>query len=290
MTSADPEALRPFIPAGGAARVLITSDAAVGGGPGDGIPVDVFSAEEALAFLAGRTGLDDEAGAAAVAAELGHLPLALAQAARGDHAGSARGTGHTWSGCSAMPAEEYLTRRTGSRTRTASREAVLLSLAGGPGGRSRRDVRPGHGRSSRCCRRPGSAGTCCMPPGRRACWPAAGIGSTAALVDQALERLADRSLLTFSLDGQTVIMHRLVAQVVRNGLASRERLMAVCRAAASVLEAHAQALAGSQDRPAVRDIPEQVAALLDNAAGLAGRPMRSWPELCCGSGSSRCIT
>ena len=43
----------------------------------------------------------------------------------------------------------------------------------------------------------------------------------AALVDQVLEWLSDRSLLTFSLDGQTVMMHRLVAQVIRDGLARR---------------------------------------------------------------------
>ena len=78
-----------------------------------------------------------------------------------------------------------------------------------------------------------------------------------------------RSLLTFSLDGQTVIAHRLVMRVVRDGLSRRGRLAAVCRAAASVLDARAEALAGSQDRPAVRDIPEQVTALRENAAGLA---------------------
>ena len=33
--------------------------------------------------------------------------------------------------------------------------------------------------------------------------------------------LAERSLLTFSLDGRTVIAHRLVTQVVREGLARR---------------------------------------------------------------------
>ena len=43
----------------------------------------------------------------------------------------------------------------------------------------------------------------------------------AGLVDRVLEWLSGRSLLTFSLDGQTVIMHRLVARVIRNGLARR---------------------------------------------------------------------
>jgi hypothetical protein len=72
------------------------------------------------------------------------------------------------------------------------------------------------------------------------------------------------------LDGQAVIVHRLVTQVVRYGVIRRERLMAACRAAASALEARARALVGSQDRPAVRDILERVAALLESAAGLTG--------------------
>ena len=70
-------------------------------------------------------------------------------------------------------------------------------------------------------------------------------------MDRVLEWLSDRSLLTFSLDGQTVMMHRLVAQVVRDGLARRRRLGAVCWVAASVLDAHAIArcwVAGSSGR------------------------------------------
>ena len=43
----DPDALRPFLPAGGAARVLITSHRESDLGPN--VPVDVFSEEEALA-------------------------------------------------------------------------------------------------------------------------------------------------------------------------------------------------------------------------------------------------
>ena len=64
----------------------------------------------------------------------------------------------------------------------------------------------------------------------------------AAMVDQALARLNERSLLSFSLDGQTVSVHCLVAQVVRGGLARRGRLATACRAAASALEASAEAL------------------------------------------------
>ena len=76
----------------GAARVLITGAREPMAELGASVPVDVFSAEEALALLDGRTGLADEAGASAVAAELGHLPLALDQAAAviaGQHLGYA---------------------------------------------------------------------------------------------------------------------------------------------------------------------------------------------------------
>ena len=59
--------------------------------------------------------------------------------------------------------------------------------------------------------------------GQRARWPGAGTGWLRNLVDRALARLAERSLLTFSLDGQTVIAHRLVMQVVRDGLARQGR-------------------------------------------------------------------
>ena len=41
----------------------------------------MFTEEEALAFLAERTGLDDAAGARELALELGFLPLGLAQSA-----------------------------------------------------------------------------------------------------------------------------------------------------------------------------------------------------------------
>ena len=94
----DPEVLRPFVPADGTARVLITSTRQPAANLGSAVPVDVFSAAEASAFLAGRTGLDDEAGAAEVAAALGHLPLALALAAP-VIAGQRLGTRGIWTGC-----------------------------------------------------------------------------------------------------------------------------------------------------------------------------------------------
>ena len=68
---ADPEVLSPFVPADGTAQVLIVSTRHTAPNTA-AIAADVFGADEALSFLTRRTGLDDDAGAAEVAAVLGH--------------------------------------------------------------------------------------------------------------------------------------------------------------------------------------------------------------------------
>ena len=58
----DRDVLRPVVPADGGAHVLITSERPSLADLGQSIPVGVFTAGQALAFLAERTGLaDDEA-------------------------------------------------------------------------------------------------------------------------------------------------------------------------------------------------------------------------------------
>ena len=263
----DPDALQPFIPVGGEARVLITSARQSAASLGAAVPVDAFSPDEALAFLTKLTGLDDDAGAAVLAAELGHLPLPLA------HAAAVIGAEHLAYGAyldrlRALPVREYLSREDRQAYPPNVAEAVLLSL----------ESALATDRSGMCTRMmqiiavlsaAGIHRDSCMPPGRGVL--ASGRHRVAAaLVDRTLAQLAERSLLTFSLDGQTIIAHRLVTRVVRDGLARQKWLTAVCRAAASVLEAHSRALAVAQNRPAVRAIPEQVMALLDSTAGAAG--------------------
>ena len=264
---ADPEALRPFVPADGTAQVLITSTRQPTANLATAVPVDVFSADEALSFLTGRTGLDDEAGAAAVAAVLGHLPLALALAApviRGQRHGYARYLDRLQT----IPTEVFLTGDDGQPYPHGVARAVPLSLAA---------IRAAD-KTGMCTRvieimavlsAAGVRRELLHVVGRAGVLASGGHRVEAALVDRVLEWLSDRSLLTFSLDGQTVMMHRLVAQVVRDGLVRRRRLGAVCWVAASVLEAQAIAVVGSQDRPAVRGIPQQVTALLDHTAELA---------------------
>jgi RNA polymerase sigma factor (sigma-70 family) len=264
----DPELLRAFLPAHGMARVLITTTRQSGTNLGSAVPVKTFSAAETLAFLAGRTGLDDEVGAAEVAAVLGHLPLALALAApviRGLHHGYTSYLDRLRT----IPIHESLLGDDGQPYPHDVVRAVLLSLAAvraaDQTGMFTRVIQIMSVLSAAGVRR-----ELLHVAGRAGVLASRGRRVEAALVDRVLERLTDRSLLTLGLDGQTVVMHRLVAQVTRDELLRRRRLGAVCRVAASVLEAHASRVAGSQDRPGVRGIPQQVTALLHNAGELAG--------------------
>ena len=264
----DPDVVRPFVVADGAARVLITSTRQPVPDLGTTVPVDGFSEEEALAFLGERTGLADADGAALVAAEMGCLPLALAQVTSviaGRHL-DYRTYLHR---LSALRAEEYLTQEEQQPYLRRAAESVLLSLeairADDPAGLCVRVLEIMAVLSAAGVRREllQAAGQSGVLARRR-------LRSrvNAALVDRALARLAERSLLTFSLDGQTVIAHSLVMRVLRERLARQGRLAKVCRAAASVLDARAETLAGSPDRAAVRDVTEQATALRKNAARL----------------------
>jgi tetratricopeptide (TPR) repeat protein len=233
----DLEMLRPFLPTAGVARVLITGAGEPVAELGTRVLVNVFSAEEAMALLVGRTGLSDPAGAAAVAAELRYLPLALDQAAA-VITGQQLHYAAYLARLRALPVEDYLLRETDGTQNPYPKgvaEAVLLNLQAAvtadplgvcdalmqitamlsPAAVSREFLRAA-----------GQAGTL-LGGGRRVAAP---------MVDQALERLGKRSLLDFSLGGQAVRVHCLVARVVRDGLARQGHLAAACGVAAATLQ------------------------------------------------------
>jgi tetratricopeptide (TPR) repeat protein len=266
----DPEALRRFVPATGAARVLITGHRQAVAKLGIAVQVDVFTADKAVAFLVQRTGLADAEGAAAVAAELGYLPLALAQAAA-VIAGQQRGYRTYLDRLWALRTEAYPARgHEQPYPHGVAAAAVLLSLEMAGAG-DQADVRAGVMELMAVLSAAGVRRDLLHAAAEAGVLPVGGsaAGVRADLVDRALTELAGVSLLTFGMDGGTLIAHQLVARVVRDGLARQGRLAAVCRAAASVLEMRAEALRESSDRAAVRDITEQVAALLDHSAGSA---------------------
>jgi tetratricopeptide (TPR) repeat protein len=232
----DRDLLRPFLPAAGIARVLITGARGPVAELGTSVPVDVFSPEEAVALLAGRTGLSDQDGASAVAAELGYLPLALDQAAAvitGQHLGYPEYLARVRT----LPVEDFLIRQENGNEEPYPKgvaAAVLLNLeaarAADPVGVCAALMQivamlspAAVGRELlRAC---GQAGTL-LGGGRKV---------AASMVDQALERLNTRSLVGFSLDRQAVSVHCLVARVVRDELARRGGLAAARQAAADAL-------------------------------------------------------
>ena len=265
----DPELLRPFLPAAGNARVIITSNQRSMANLGAAaVPVDVFSEPEALAFLAARTGQADAAGAQALAGELGFLPLALAQAAA--VIADQRLSYDTYlERLRSIPVGELLRPVYAGQYPRSVAAAVLLSLDG---------VRAGD-----------DTGVCSAVMELLAVLSAAGVrrllvheaarqgvlkgGGRDELspeaVDRALARLAGASLLTFSVDGSTVSVHRLVTRVIREEKARGNSLATVCAIAAQLLDGLKEQLelTWHKSRSDVRDLVEQILALYESSAG-----------------------
>ena len=263
----DPDVLRPFVPADGAACVLIITNQQPVANLGASVPVDVFTPQDAVAFLTDQTGIAD-AGGSTLAAELGYMPLALAQAGA-VIARQRLGYRAYLNRLQALPAEGCVIQGEGETHPGAAAAAVLLSLDAVRRG-DRPGVRIGLLEIMAVLSVAGVRRDLLLAAGRAGVLARGGHRVTADLVDRALAQLARWSLLSFSLDGQTIIAHSLVMRVLRHELARQGHLTAVCRAAASVLETRAQALVGSPDRQAARDIPAQVASLLHNIAGPPG--------------------
>ena len=264
----DPGVLRPFLPAAGVARVIITSNYQPVASLGAGVPVEVFSEAEALTFLAVRTGQADAAGARVLAQELGFLPLALAQAAA-VIASQHLSYGTYLERLRRLPVADLLAAEEAGQYPRGVAAVVLLALDG---------VRAGE-----------LGGACGAVMDLVAVLSAAGVrrallyaaagegladrdGRVPALepevADRVLARLAGASLLTFSVDGSAVSAHRLVMRVIRENLAAGGALTAVCQVAAGLLDGLAASLEERwhEDRAVTRDLVEQILALDESAA------------------------
>ncbi|WP_188190348.1 hypothetical protein [Nonomuraea sp. SYSU D8015] len=145
----DVAVVRRWCPATGATRALITTRNRAFLRSYQPLEVGVFTPDQAQAFLHRRTGLDDPGGAAELATELGHLPLALAQAA----AVIARciwTTPATWTCCTPSPSATTCPPTTATPTRPAPPRP---SCCRSPRRRRPCPRPPTCWRCSRCCRR-----------------------------------------------------------------------------------------------------------------------------------------
>ncbi|HTY33470.1 FxSxx-COOH system tetratricopeptide repeat protein [Mycobacterium sp.] len=204
----DPDTLLEFLPAAGSTRVVITSTDRAFSEFGQGVDVAAFSRPESVAYLRQRTDVDDEAGAATVAAQLGDFPVALAQAAA-----TIRGQRLTYQRylqrLARVPVAEVLGRVAGQGYPHATAAALLLSIqtteSEDPSGIT--------GLLLRVVAVLSPAGV------RRDLLDAVNHAdmdeSAEGAVDAALEGGVRGSLLSWSVGGDSVIMHRLVARVLR---------------------------------------------------------------------------
>jgi tetratricopeptide (TPR) repeat protein len=259
--AADLGVVRRFLPAAGKSRVVVTTAGQVAGVRAAVVPVGVFSEGEGLGFLAERTGLADEAGARAVAEELGWLPLGLAQAGA-VIAGQRLSYGVYLERLRQVSVGEYPAAELGDVHPRGVAEAVLLSLDAVAAG----DAAGG------MCRAVLDLVAVLSPAGvsRSLLYAAVGAGALAGysglqggrLVDEAVGRLAEGSLLSFSGDGDSVTVHRLVMRVIRERAQRQGVLVPLGMRARGLLGS----VTGSLERPwenraAARDVIGQVIAL-----------------------------
>ena len=203
-----PEAVRPYLPATGAMRVIITSTDRAFAVLGTDIAVDRFDRAQSLAYLARRTDLSDHAGAEAVADELDDLPLALAQAAS---VIELQGLSYNvyLERLHAMPLEEMLPRQRADAYPHAVARAVLLSVEAVE-----------EADDTALVSRALAATALLATDGvsRRVLGEILGVSDSYHRMDQALSRLVESSLAVWTADRDGIVMHRLVARAIRERL------------------------------------------------------------------------
>jgi tetratricopeptide (TPR) repeat protein len=252
-----PEQLRPFLPATGGTQVVITSTDQAFTELGEAVDVAAFTRAESLGYLQARTGLADDSGADAVASELDDWPLGLAQAAA-----AIRRQRLTYPSylqrVRSVPVAALLGAIPGGDYPRPAAAALLLSLQAA-------EADDGSGLVSRVLRvvaalSPDGVGRILL----------AGLGDPGgeAQVDAALERCVAGSLLTWSVTGDALIMHRLLGRVLREREQASGQWAATLTAALDLLEA---ALFPEEQAWARRDegarLAAHIEALWDAGAG-----------------------
>ena len=238
--------------------MIVTSSRQALAGLGISIPVDVFTKEQAAEYLAERTGLADEPGAAQVAEELGCLPLALAQAAaviagqRLDYATYLRRL-------AGIPVADYLTRGEDDPYPRGTAEAIILTVEAA----EQRDA-------GGLCRQLLEVVSLLSPAGSPRTLLTAAAKAPDATVDKALQQLAGWSLVTWSVDGSAVIAHRLVMRVVRERSRHDQTLPAAAdRAIATLLSMRPHPENAWRHLDLTEELVQQITALTDHLAPFA---------------------
>jgi tetratricopeptide (TPR) repeat protein len=205
----DPAALRPYLPATGPVRVVVTTTDRAFASLGAEVFVEEFEREQSVAYLRERTGLDDDGGADAVAHELGDLPLGLAQAASAINLQYPTYSGYL-TALRSLPLEQAVPVARGDAYPQGVASAIVLSVKaleeGDPTGGTAEVL------NAIAVLAPNGVETTVL---RELLSP--GTGSRPR-VEEILARLVEHSLLVWTQGRTAVVMHRLVARAIRDRL------------------------------------------------------------------------
>ncbi len=200
----DPDFVDTLLPTGNMTRVVVTSTDRAFTQLGEMIDADEgFSRPESVRYLGAATGLDDPVGAALVAADLGDLPLALSAAAAtiaGRHLDYPRYRQLL----AAQPLPAVLPRRKGNDHPLTVDQALLLSIrtVEAPTDDPELDAVVRWLLGVMAMLAPDGVDYTMLP-------------DRAGRLDAALQRCVEGSLLSWSVVGRVVVMHPLLARVVR---------------------------------------------------------------------------
>jgi tetratricopeptide (TPR) repeat protein len=267
----NPDDLSHFIPVAGRCQVIVTSNHLNMAALGEHIPVKGFAEDEALSFLAKRTGLADELGARQLATELGFLPVALAQAAAMTKARHLDYPTYL-ARLREQPSGDLLKRTAGEPYRKGVSDAITLAL----------DTVADYDPTGLCrglvnvvalLSEAGVARDLLYAAGQQGVLQSSGAETNARPqeVDEALGLLAEASLLNFGTDGTqgdtTVAAHRLTMRVAVELQAEQGNLVRLGADMASLLVAVTESLPEPwQNRGAARDAIQQIMALNGHVA------------------------
>ncbi|GAA4966095.1 FxSxx-COOH system tetratricopeptide repeat protein [Nonomuraea thailandensis] len=244
----DVAVVRRWCPATGATRVLITTRNRAFLRSYQPLEVGVFTPDQAQAFLHRRTGLDDSGGAAELATELGYLPLALAQAAAAIARLHLDYPGYL-DLLHAFPMGDYLPAHDGDAYPAGIAQAIMLSITQAEAALPSAP----HLLAMLSVLSPAGIPLTVLSAGSKA-------GSHPVHLRETLAALADTCLISFSEDGATVLMHRLVQRVLRERATHHGHLSAVLAQAIGLLHAFNATLPSGAGSWAAR---AQVETLID---------------------------
>lgn len=261
--ASDIDKLQELMPGTGAAHIVITSTRQAAANLGKLVRVGEFTMDEAVRFLREWTDKADTAGSRKVADELGRLPLGLVQAAavirkQNLDYGTYLERLHT------LPVSEYLEHVEGDRYPAGTAEAILLSLRG---------IQTGP--EAELCRTVVDVLAVLSPAGvsRMMLTTAAAAGAipgvkpgraAAARWDAAVGRVADASLLSFSVN-DSVIAHPLVMRVVRERQVATGTLGTVSATAVRMLLSAIEAIVEPwRQQAAIQELISHIAALSEH--------------------------